>query len=125
MRGTDASRDISRDISRDTSRPRGTPSSSPTAVASPARAVETTAPSMRSAQVLRRVTINAIPWAYFTVDGDPTRHETVKTLQLAPGPHRIHFVNPVLELERTITLDVPSDRDVSHVERLTSRDRAD
>jgi len=71
-----------------------------------------------SERVLRRVTINATPWAYFTVDGDPTQHETVKTLQLAPGPHRIHFHNPVLQLERTVTIEVPPDRDVSHVERL-------
>jgi hypothetical protein len=68
--------------------------------------------------VLRRVTINAVPWAYFTVDGDPTQHQTIKTIQLAPGPHVIHFANPVLKIERDVTIDVPADRDTSHVERL-------
>jgi hypothetical protein len=68
--------------------------------------------------VLRRVTINAVPWAYFTVDSDPTQHQTIKTIQLAPGPHVIHFANPVLKIERDVTIDVPEGRDHSHVERL-------
>ncbi|MBA3451789.1 MAG: serine/threonine protein kinase [Deltaproteobacteria bacterium] len=67
---------------------------------------------------LRKVTINATPWAYFTVDNDPTQHETMKTLQLAPGKHRIQFSNPVLKVERTVTIEVPEDRDLAHVERL-------
>jgi hypothetical protein len=68
--------------------------------------------------VLRKVSINATPWAYFTIDGGATRHETMKTVQLAPGKHRIHFSNPVLKIERDVTIDVPADRDTSHVERL-------
>ncbi|MBA3460620.1 MAG: serine/threonine protein kinase [Deltaproteobacteria bacterium] len=68
--------------------------------------------------VLRRVTINATPWAYFTVDSDPTQYQTIKTIQLAPGQHVIHFSNPVLKVERDVTIDVPVDRDTSHVERL-------
>ena len=66
----------------------------------------------------RTVTINATPWAYFTVDGDPTQHETPKSLQLAPGKHRVQFRNPVLEIERTVTIDVPTDRDLKHIETL-------
>ena len=66
---------------------------------------------------LRKVRINATPWAYFTVDGGP-RLQTPQLLELAPGPHRIHFENPVLSVERTITLDVPADRDISYVEPL-------
>ena len=67
---------------------------------------------------LRKVTINAMPWAYFTVDDDATQHETMKTLQLAPGKHRIQFSNPVLKVERTVTIEVPADRDLNYVERL-------
>jgi serine/threonine protein kinase len=69
---------------------------------------------------LRRVTINATPWAYFTIDDDGTQHETMKTIMLAPGKHRVHFTNPVLKVERDVTIDVPTDRDTSHVERLGS-----
>jgi hypothetical protein len=64
--------------------------------------------------VLRSVTINAKPWANFTVDKDPTVHQTMKTLQLAPGPHTIKFTNPVLAVEREVTIQVP-DRDWSYV----------
>ncbi len=66
----------------------------------------------------RKVTINAIPWAYFTVDSDPTQYETVKALQLTPGHHELHFSNPVLKVERDVAIEVPADRDTSHVERL-------
>ncbi|CAN5841966.1 hypothetical protein BH11MYX3_BH11MYX3_14040 [soil metagenome] len=68
----------------------------------------------------RKVTINATPWAYFTVDADPARYETIRTIQLAPGRHQIHFTNPVLDVARDVTIDVPVDRDISHVERLGS-----
>ncbi len=65
----------------------------------------------------RKVHINATPWAYFTVDGGP-RYQTPKLLELTPGPHQLHFENSVLKIERDITLDVPSDRDISYVEPL-------
>ena len=64
-----------------------------------------------------RVTINSQPWSYFTVDDDPASHQTVDQVMLAPGPHRIHFKNPQLHLEREITIDV-ADHDLSHVEKL-------
>jgi hypothetical protein len=66
----------------------------------------------------RRVRIGARPWALFTVDGGTRRFETITTLELAPGPHVLRFSNPELGVEREITLDVPSDRDVDHVEDL-------
>ncbi len=65
-----------------------------------------------------RVTINAKPWAYFTVDADPTQHETIKTLELTPGPHKIHFTNPVIHVDRTVTIDVPAEGEMTHVEPL-------
>jgi len=58
-----------------------------------------------------RVRINLTPWAYFTADDDPTRHETPGTLDLAPGPHRLHVWNPELHVERDIAIHVPADRD--------------
>ena len=66
----------------------------------------------------RKVTINAIPWANFTVDGDPTRYETVETIRLAPGPHTIHFDNTALGVKRDVVIEVPADRDTTVVERL-------
>jgi serine/threonine protein kinase len=58
-----------------------------------------------------RVRINLTPWAYYTADHDPTRHETPGTIDLTPGPHRLHVWNPELHIERDITINVPADRD--------------
>jgi len=58
-----------------------------------------------------KVRFNLTPWAYYTVDGDTTRHETPGTIDLPPGPHRLHVWNPELHVERDITINVPADRD--------------
>jgi hypothetical protein len=58
-----------------------------------------------------RVRINLTPWAYYTADDDPARHETPSTVELAPGRHRLHVWNPELHVERDITITVPADRD--------------
>ncbi|TMQ21679.1 MAG: hypothetical protein E6J91_02320 [Deltaproteobacteria bacterium] len=55
--------------------------------------------------------INLTPWAYYTADDDSTRHETPGTIDLTPGPHRLHVWNPELHLERDIIINVPADRD--------------
>ncbi len=67
---------------------------------------------------VRKVRINAKPWALFTVDGGSTEYETISTVELAPGPHRIRFVNPTLKVTRDVTIVVPADRDLDHVEDL-------
>jgi hypothetical protein len=56
-------------------------------------------------------------WANFYVDDDPTKHETPETVDLRVGKHRVRFVNPVLRLEKTVTIDVPDHPD-QHVEVL-------
>jgi len=58
-----------------------------------------------------RVRINLTPWAYYTADHDPTRHETPSTIDLTPGQHRLHVWNPELHVERDIIINVPADRD--------------
>ncbi len=69
-------------------------------------------------RVTRKVRVNARPWATFTVDGGSTLYETISTVELAPGPHRLHFSNPQLGVERDVTIEVPADRDLDHVEDL-------
>ncbi len=66
----------------------------------------------------RKVTIGATPWADFTVDDDPTPHQTPETIELPPGRHRIHFANARLGVTRTVVIEVPVDRDLRHVEPL-------
>ena len=70
-----------------------------------------TAPTERPAQAVCRVRINLTPWAYYTADDNTTRHETPGTIDLTPGPHRLHVWNPELHVERDITINVPADRD--------------
>jgi hypothetical protein len=53
-----------------------------------------------------------------TVDGRGPEHETITTIELTPGPHRLHFRNPELGVEREVTIVVPADRDIDHVEDL-------
>ncbi len=58
-----------------------------------------------------KVRINLTPWAYYTADENGERHETPGTIDLTPGPHRLHVWNPELHVERDIVLQVPADRD--------------
>jgi hypothetical protein len=58
-----------------------------------------------------RVRINLTPWAYYTADDDGVQHETPGTIDLTPGPHRLHVWNPELHVARDIVLNVPADRD--------------
>jgi len=67
---------------------------------------------------MKSFTIGAVPWAYFTVDGDPKQYETPTTLRLTVGPHRVTFTNPQLGVSRTVTITVPPDDDGRHVEKM-------
>src|SRR5262249_10418763 len=68
---------------------------------------------------LCRVHLNLTPWVYYTADGDSTRHETPDTIELTPGPHKLHVWNPELDIERDIVIDVPADRESTNItERL-------
>jgi hypothetical protein len=55
-----------------------------------------------------KLTVNTTPWAYFTVDDDPEKHQTIDSVQLAPGPHRLHFWNDQLGVTKDVTVDVPA-----------------
>src|SRR5690606_4315127 len=56
-----------------------------------------------------KVRINVRPgWSNFTVDDDPKQHQTLATVELAPGPHKIHFTgNPAYPADKTVTITVP------------------
>ncbi|MCW5808957.1 MAG: hypothetical protein KIT31_41780, partial [Deltaproteobacteria bacterium] len=93
----------------------------PAAVQTPPRTAPrpTGAGSAEAPAPKRRVAINAKPWAYIRIDGDPTQHLTPWTGELTLGPHRIHFANPVLKDERTVPLDVPAgDGELRHIETM-------
>ncbi|MCE9576242.1 MAG: hypothetical protein K8W52_24040, partial [Deltaproteobacteria bacterium] len=77
------------------------------------------APIDAGAPTVRRVTIGATPWANFTIDDNPTQHQTPETVELGPGRHVVHFDNPELHVARDVTIDVPVDRDLRHVEPMS------
>jgi len=89
----------------------------PSPPAAPRRPRASAPPEPTPPAARHRVTLGATPWANFTVDGDPSLHQTPETLELAAGRHVIHFENPELRITRTVLLDV--DRDLRHVEPMT------
>ena len=68
-----------------------------------------------------KVEINSQPWSYFTVDADPTKHQTPATLSLTPGPHTIKFFgNEHFPADKTKTITVPENNGFRLVEKLTA-----
>jgi tRNA A-37 threonylcarbamoyl transferase component Bud32 len=74
--------------------------------------------AVQPAGPLRPIWINALPWAYFTVDGDPKQYETPALLKLPAGPHRVTFMNPQLGVSRTVTVTIPAEGEARHVEKM-------
>jgi hypothetical protein len=61
-----------------------------------------------------KITINIKrTWAYFTVDGEPTRHQTPETVKLTAGPHMVHFWNDLVHATKEVTIDVPAHDDAT------------
>lgn len=69
--------------------------------------------------VTRKVTINSQPWSYYTVDGDTTQHQSLDTIELTPGPHKIHFTgSQYFPADKTVTIVVPDKDGFKHFEKL-------
>ena len=101
---------------RTRTRPRQTPKQT-----TPKQQPQVTPPS---AIAKYKVRINVRPgWSNFTVDDDPKQYQTLATVELAPGPHEIHFTgNPAYPADKTVTITVPEkDYGVQVVETLSSR----
>jgi serine/threonine protein kinase len=66
----------------------------------------------------RKVTINSKPWSNWTVDGGP-QHSGLETIELAPGPHTIHFTGqPYFKADKTVTIIVPDKDGFTFVQKL-------
>jgi hypothetical protein len=95
--------------------PTPTPTPTPTPAPTPAPAVRHVAPPPPPPPLpptpvkLVEVIVGSDPWAYFTIDDDPTKHQTVERLRLAPGPHRFHFWNELQKLDKTTTVEITGD----------------
>jgi serine/threonine protein kinase len=70
-----------------------------------------------------KVVVNAKPWSYFTIDNDPTKYQTMETVMLAPGPHKIHFTgNQHFPADKTIPISVPENDKLTVFEKLEEKD---
>ncbi len=85
--------------------------------ARPDARVATTAPPITAKY---KVGINVTRgWSYFTVDNDPTKYQTLATVELAPGPHKIHFLgNEHFPADKTVNIVVPEKDGLRVVENL-------
>jgi hypothetical protein len=50
--------------------------------------------------------INAVPWAYVSIDGGPEVETPIRGRVLSAGRHRIVIRNPVLEKQRELAVDI-------------------
>ncbi|HUJ56950.1 MAG TPA: hypothetical protein VLX92_00500, partial [Kofleriaceae bacterium] len=96
---------------RPTPPPAPPPHAAPKAVVAKTRHVATPPPvdhPAAPAQQTFSLMVNTSPWSNFTIDGDPTKHTTIETVQLPAGPHRFHFWNEAAGMQRDVTIDVPA-----------------
>ncbi|HEX3760155.1 MAG TPA: protein kinase [Kofleriaceae bacterium] len=91
--------------------PAGKGATSPDAGSVDGSSAEGASPAPPPRPPMCKVRINLTPWAYYTADDSSERHETPGTIDLTPGPHRLHVWNPELHVERDIVIQVPADRD--------------
>ncbi len=73
-----------------------------------------------AAAALHTVKVNTKPWAYFTVDDDPTQWQTMETIRLAAGPHVLHFSRPDLQ-PRDVSITVPDNDTLAVFQPMTQK----
>ena len=61
------------------------------------------------AQAPARVSFNALPWAEVFVDGKRLGSTPLLGRQLRPGEHSVRFVNPALNVDRRMTIELKPD----------------
>jgi serine/threonine-protein kinase len=59
--------------------------------------------------------LNAVPWAYVSIDGRPEEETPIRKRVLSAGRHRIKIRNPVLEKQREIAVDISAGETTRYV----------
>ncbi|HEY3806845.1 MAG TPA: serine/threonine-protein kinase [Kofleriaceae bacterium] len=67
----------------------------------------TPTPTPTPTLALHKVMVNAVPWAFFTVDDTAEQLQTMATIRLAAGPHVLHFSHNAMH--RDLAIQVPDD----------------
>ncbi len=50
--------------------------------------------------------LNAVPWAYVSINGGPEEETPIKARKLPAGKHKVRIRNPVLERHREMTIEI-------------------
>ena len=89
--------------------PTPTPIPAPTAIATPIPHTKKKLTVAATAPVaLHKVMVNVTPgWAYFSIDGQAEQLQTLATIQLAAGPHTLHFTQG--STHKDVAIAVPDD----------------
>jgi tRNA A-37 threonylcarbamoyl transferase component Bud32 len=62
-----------------------------------------------------RLDLNAVPWAYVSIDGGPEVETPIRGRALSAGRHKIVIRNPVLEKQREIAIDIAAGETTRYV----------
>jgi hypothetical protein len=62
-----------------------------------------------------QLTLNALPWAHVTIDGEKVADTPLQRLPLAAGPHTIKLQSPPTGREFKLTVTVEPDEEVRRV----------
>ena len=50
--------------------------------------------------------LNAVPWAYVSINGGPEEETPIKARKLPAGRHKVLIRNPVLDSRREMTVEI-------------------
>ena len=73
----------------------------------------------KTAAVPGFLNLNAVPWAYVTIDGNKTGETPLQNLELSPGRHRLVIRNPILEMTREIVVEIRAGQTTRRIVDLT------
>ena len=59
--------------------------------------------------------LNAVPWAYVSINGGPEEETPIKARKLPAGKHKVLIRNPVLERHREMTIEITPGETSKHV----------
>ena len=66
----------------------------------------TTQAPAKTAKEMGTLDLNAVPWAYVSINGGPEEETPIKARKLPAGKHRVLIRNPVLERHREMTIEI-------------------
>jgi hypothetical protein len=72
----------------------------------PPRKTGTTPAAPSPAKEMGTLDLNAVPWAYVSINGGPEEETPIRGRRLPAGKHKVLIRNPVLERQREMTIQI-------------------